>query len=213
MKRLVILMSSMIVLLIGISCSSTKVTSSWKANDASKVNYQKVLVLGIMNKDNDRSVRENMERQLASELNESGINAVPASTELGPKAFNNMNEEKALRTLRNKGYDAVMTIVLLDKAKEKSYTPGNVTYQPYGFYYNRFWGYYRTVYGRVYTPGYYTTNTNYFWESNLYDLRNNKLLYSVQSKSFDPSSAESLGNEYARQITKDMVKQGLLAKK
>jgi hypothetical protein len=203
----------MAVILIGISCSSTKVTSSWKANDVSKVNYQKVLVLGIMNNNNDRAVRENMERQLASELNSSGINAVAASAEFSPKAFNNMNEDRALKVLRNKGYDAVMTIVLLDKSKERSYTPGNVTYEPYGVYYNRFWGYYRTVYGRVYTPGYYTTNTNYFWESNLYDLQHNKLQYSVQSKSFDPSSAESLGNEYAKQITKDMVKQGLLAKK
>jgi hypothetical protein len=213
MKRLVILMSSVLVLLVGISCSSTKITSSWKANDVSNVNDQKVLVLGIMNKNNDRAVRENMEQQLVSELNSSGINAVPASKEFEPNAFNNMNEESALRALRDKGYDAVMTIVLLDKSKEKSYTPGTVTYEPAGFYYNRFWGYYRTIYGRVYTPGYYTTNTNYFWESNLYDLKTDKFLYSVQSKSFDPSSAEELGDEYANQITKDMMKQGLLAKK
>jgi ABC-type glycerol-3-phosphate transport system substrate-binding protein len=212
MKRIALVMSGVALLLASCS-SSTKVTSSWKASNTGNVNYQKVLVLGIMNKDGDRAMKETMEDQLANELKSSGINAVPANTEFPPNTFNNVREKRALKMLQNKGYDAVMTIVLLDKSKENNYTPGNVMYEPYGMYYNHFWGYYRTVYARVYTPGYYTTNTNYFWESNLYDLNNNKLLYSVQSKSFDPSSIHSLGEEYAHQITKDMIKQGLLVKK
>jgi hypothetical protein len=212
MKRIALVMSGVALLLASCS-SSTKVTSSWKANNAGNVNYQKVLVLGIMNKDGDRAMKETMENQLANQLKSSGINAVPASSEFPPDVFNNVREKRALKMLHNKGYDAVMTIVLLDKSKEHNYVPGNVMYEPYGVYYSHFWGYYRTVYGRVYTPGYYTTNTNYFWESNLYDLNNNKLIYSVQSKSFDPSSVRSLGEEYAHQITKDMIKQGLLVKK
>lgn len=212
MKTIIGAMSGIMLLLASCS-SSTKVTSSWKANNASNVKYQKVLVLGLMNEhNNDRAMKESMEKQLANELKSVGVNAVPASSEFPPNVFRNVKEKRALRMLRNKGYDAVMTIVLLDKSKEKNYTPGMVNYQPYGIYYNHFWGYYRTMYARVYTPGYYTTNTSYFWESNLYDLNNNKLLYSVQSKSFDPSSAQSLGSEYARQITKDMAKQGLVKK-
>jgi hypothetical protein len=210
MKKLIIPAGLALMVLLA-ACSSTKVTSSWKADDASKVNYQKVLVLGVM-ANKDRSIRMNMENELADELKSSGVNAVAASTVFSPNQLNTMNEQRALRSLRNKGYDAVMTIVLLDKAKEENYVPGNVSYQPYGAYYSRFWGYYRNVYGRVYTPGYYTTSTNYFWESNLYSVGNNKMLYSVQSQSFDPS-AESIGREYARQVTRDMLKQGVMVKK
>ena len=210
MKKLIVPASLAMMLLLA-ACSSTKVTSSWKADEANKRNYQNVLVVGLM-PNKDRSISMNMENELAGELKASGINATAASAVFAPNQLNNMNEQKALRWFRNKGYDAVMTIVLLDKAKEKNYVPGNVTYQPYGTYYNRFWGYYRTVYGRVYTPGYYTTSTNYFWESNLYSVGDNKMLYSVQSQSFDPS-ADNIGRDYAKQITRDMIKQGILAKK
>ncbi|AXY73412.1 hypothetical protein D3H65_05220 [Paraflavitalea soli] len=210
MKKLIVPASMAIMILLA-ACSSTKVTSSWKSDEANKLNYRQVLVLGLM-PNKDRSIRMNMENELAEELKGSGVNAIAASTVFSPNQLNNMNEQRALRFLRNKGYDAVMTIVLLDKAKEKNYVPGNVSYQPYGGYYSRFWGYYRTVYGRVYTPGYYTTSTNYFWESNLYSVADNKMLYSVQSKSFDPSE-DKIGRDYAKQITRDMLKQGVLVKK
>jgi len=164
-----------------------------------------------MNRDQSQSLRISMEEQLANELRGSGINAVPATSEFSTRSFN--NEGKALKALRNKGYDAVITIGLLDKSKETHYNPGTVTYEPYGVYYGHFWGYYHTIYGRVYTPGYYSTDTKFFWETNLYDLKSDKLLYSVQSESFDPASAQTLGSDYAKQVIKNMVKQGLMAKK
>lgn len=210
MKKLIIPVSLAMMVLLA-ACNSTKVTSSWKADDASKLNYRQVLVLGMM-PNKDRSISMDMENELAGEMKAAGVNAVAASTVFSPNQLNNMNEQRALRWLRNKGYDAVMTIVLLDKSKERDYVPGNVTYQPLGGYYSRFWGYYRNVYGRVYTPGYYTTSTNYFWESNLYSLGDNKMLYSVQSQSFDPA-ADNIGRDYAKQITRDMLKQGILVKK
>lgn len=212
MTNTITILSSVCIMVVLAACSSTRVTSSWRSEDAINVNSRKVLVLGVMNNTNERAIKEHMEQNLVADLRAVGINAVAASSEFSPKAFNNMNENRAMRSLKNKGYDAVMTIVLLDKSKERVYNPGTVMYEPWG-YYNRFWGYYRTMYGRVYSPGYYSTNTSYFWESNLYDLSNNKLLYSVQSKSFDPSSYQSLGREYAKQVINDMDKQGLLVKK
>ena len=106
--------------------------------------------------------------------------------------------------------DAVITIVLLDKQKERKYVPGNVYYSPYSYYSNRFWGYRTTLYQRIYEQGYYVTDTKYFWESNFYDMSTQKLLYSVQTESFDPVNSESLGHEYGKLIVKDMVKQSIL---
>jgi hypothetical protein len=130
--------------------------------------------------------------------------------EYGPKAFDNMTEEAAIEKLKNSGIDAVLTVVLLDKEKEKRYHPGYAYYSPYGFYYNRFWGYRTTLYRRIYEPGYYVSNTKYFWESNFYDMNTQKLVYSVQTQSFDPASSESLAHEYGQLIVKDMVKNKVL---
>lgn len=212
MKKYISLAGCIITLLAIASCSSTKVTSSWKAPGTEvKVNSRHVLVLGIMNKGQSHALRSNMEDQLATELRNSGVDATPSSSVFNSRQFN--NEQKALRALKNKGYDAVMTISLLNKSKETHYNPGTVYYEPYGPYYGHWWGYYRWRYGSVYTPGYYSEDTKFYWETNLYDLRQDKMLYSVQSESFDPSSIESLGNDYAKNVVKDMMKQGLMVKK
>lgn len=197
------------------ACSSgTQITSSWKSPDApsSAAAYRKVMVVAVLS-DRDRSLQEAMETQMTNELSAKGISAASAYKTYGPRGFK--NEAQAKRQLRSSGADAIMTIVLLGKTQEKNYVPGNVTYQPGGWgpYYSRFWGYYRYSYSRVYTPGYYTTNTSYFWESNLYEVKKDKMVYSVQTESFDPSSAVSLSKDYSRKIVENMMKQGVLLSK
>ena len=121
-----------------------------------------------------------------------------------------MQESEAINKIKGQGFDAVLTVVLLDKEKEKHYIPGRITYTPYSMYYRRFWGYYSTVYDRVYEPGYYIENTNYFWESNLYDLSDKSLIYSAQTKSFDSNNLELLADEYGKIISNDLFKKGIL---
>jgi hypothetical protein len=53
-------------------------------------------------------------------------------------------------------------------------------------------------------------DTKDFWESNVYDMPTQQLVYSVQTQSFDPGSSESLGHEYGQLIVKDMVKKNIL---
>jgi hypothetical protein len=166
-------------------------------------------VLGLI-RESDRSIREKMEQHLLGDLKERGYNAICACEEFGPKAFENMTEKEAISKLANSGIDAVLTIVLLDKTKEKYYVPGRVSYSPYYNYHNRFWGYYTTMYDRIYSPGYYEVSTKYFWESNLYDMDSKQLVYSVQTQSFDPSSSEILAHEYGKLIVSNMVKNKVL---
>jgi hypothetical protein len=174
-------------------CGTSKITNIWKAKDITPQKYNKVLVLGLI-KDSDRNIQEKMENHFVGDLQELGYNAVSSLKEYGPKAFDKMEEAAAIEKLKNGGVDAVLTIVLLDKEKERQYIPSN-----YG---NRFWGYHNDLYMRIYQPGYYVINTKYFWESNLYEMATQKLLYSVQT--------ESMGHEYGKMIVKSMVKQKVL---
>lgn len=187
MKKIIWIGFAMLMLAAG--CTSTsKITSSWKAENVQPKNYNKILVLGLMNVP-DRTIREKMEEHLVADLKILGYDAVCACEEFNPKAFDNMTEEAAINELKNNSIDAVLTIVLLDKQKEKNYVAGNIFYSPYGYYYNRFWEYRSTLYRRIYTPGYYVSNTKYFWESNLYDMATQQLVYSVQTQSFNPDNA------------------------
>jgi hypothetical protein len=196
---------------IGLSCTTSRITNSWKAENTVPKRYNKIMVLGLI-READRTLQVNMENHMVGDLRGLGYNAVSSFQEYGPKAFDNMNEESAIDKLKTNGVDAVLTIVLLDKQKESKYYPGNIYYSPYGYYYNRFWGYRTTLYQRIYEPGYYVTNTKYFWESNFYDMSTQKLVYSVQTQSFDPITSESLGHEYGQMIIQDMVKSNIVQK-
>jgi hypothetical protein len=197
------------LLLITIGCHTSKITTSWKAENITPQKYNKVLVLGLI-KENDRSLQQKMENHFVGDLQALGYHAVSSLQAYGPKAFDKMEEQAAIDKLKNSGVDAVLTIVLLDKQKERKYVAGNMYYSPYGYYYNSFWGYHTALCHRIYQPGYYVTNTQYFWESNFYDMATQKLLYSVQTKSFAPDNAESMGHEYGQMIVKNMVKQNIL---
>ena len=207
MKKIKWLAVFLILLLTG--CTTTKITSSWKAQNVEAKQYKKIMVLGLI-LDTDRSLQEKMEAHLVGDLKDKGHNAVSSLSEYGPKAFTGMKETEAINKLKESGVDAVITIVLLDKEKERNYVPGRLYYSPYGIYYNRFWGYYGTLNYRIYEQGYYITDTKYFWESNMYDMSTQSLIYSVQTKSFDPADSESLGHEYGKLIINEMVKNNIL---
>jgi len=209
MKNKVMIAGMFLLLFTG--CSSSRITSSWSAADASPKKYNKVMVLGLI-RDQDRSIGEYMEKHFVDDLKALGYNAVSAQVQFGPKAFENMCEKDAVDKIRSSGADAVITIVLLDKSKEQYYVPAQRQNLPRSVYYRRFGGYYTTIYDRIYSPGYYVTDTKYFWESNLYDMTTKDLVYSVQTESFDPNSSESMGHEYGKLIVENMVKKNVLVK-
>lgn len=171
--------------------------------------YNKIMVIALL-PEKDRELRESMENHLVEDLQNRGYHAVSSLKEFGPQFFQNIQEPEALDKIKGYDIDAVVTVVLLDKERERYYVPGRIYYSPYAIYQRRFWGYYSTIYGRIYTPGYYISNTKYFWESNFYDIESKGLLYSVQTESFDPSSAATLAHEYGQLIVKDMAKKGII---
>lgn len=202
---------SLMVLLMLSACSSSRITHTWKSDVPSR-NYKKILVLAL-NGETDVAASQQMEDHLAGDLQNQGYQAKSSIREFGPRAFRQLKEEAVLDKLQNSRFDAVITIVLLNKEKERYYVPGRPYYSPYVGYYRNFYGYYTTIYHRIYAPGYYVTNTKYFWESNLFDVTTRELIYSVQTESFDYNSTDMLAHEYGKLIVKDMVKKQVLTQK
>ena len=194
------------------ACSSTRITQSWKSDSIPTANYQRILVVALIS-ENDRSIREQMEQHFVADLRDLGYNAVSSFQEHGPKFFLQKNEEDVIRQLSQSGVDAVISIVLLDKEKERRYVPGNVVYSPFVYYHSRFWRYYGMMQYRIYQPGYYVTDTRYFWESNFYAAAGERLIYSAQTRSFDPSSTSGMAHEYGKKVIEDMVGKGILMRR
>ncbi|MBV7528655.1 hypothetical protein [Chitinophaga sp. sic0106] len=205
MKKLGLMIAA--IAIFATACTSTKVTSSWRANDAQKIQKdQKVMVIALV-PEKDRTLRSQMESYTVAELRKKGYNAVSAFQEYGPQGFGKLGEKQVVNKLKSSGASQVLTIVMLEKGKERQFVPGSM-YSPYGYY--GFWPYY-SWYNRMYAPGYVAVNTRYQWEGNLYDLQSGQMLYSVQSRSFDPPTTERMAVLYAQQVVKDMAKQQLLA--
>ena len=198
-----------IVAVLFFSCSNTRLLSSWKTPDAPTKKYNKVLVVAMMGSKYD-ILRQNIENEMTDKLKQQGVDAVSSYQQYGPKNFQGMGENDAVKKVSGDGFDAVMVIALLDKDKERSFNPAYLSYTPYGvggWYRN-----YHVIYDRIYTPGYYSVSTNYTLEANLYDASDNKLTYSAQTKSYDPNSSQDLSNGFSKTIVDDMVKKDVVMK-
>ena len=202
-----------IALFTGVSCNNTQVISSWKAPNQTKPieKYNKILVVGLTGS-KDRELRENIENAVAKKLQDNGINVETSTHAYGPKSFRTMNEEAAIKMVNDNGFDGVVIVALLDKKQESSYTPGYATSSPYAVVRNRWYGNYSVLYDRVYNPGYYTTTTDYTLEANLYRTKGDKLLYSAQTKSFDPNSSSDLASNFSKTLVQDMINKGVITK-
>src|SRR6187401_440880 len=193
------------------SCQTSKITATWTDKNVSPKKYIKILVVGVL-KDDDRELQSKMEKHLAGDLNDLGYSAFAASDVFPLGTFVKGDTTKAIEALNSKEFDAVLTVVLLNKEKETHYVPGRVKYTPYAPYHDRLDLYYYSMYDRIQTEGYYESATKIFWESNFYDRDSKKMIYSSQTESFDLGSRETLAHYYGVLLANNLVKSKVLVR-
>ena len=179
-----------------VGCSSTQTTTTWNKNNAS-IKQEKVAVLAVIGKS---SVQRSYENEIVSRLQKEGVRAVAAYT-LIPPSRKQPKVDQMIRRLYSEGVDMVMTVSLSDVSRSRTYVRGSTYVQPRTRY-NRFGDYYVRSYRRVYTPGYYRKSTTVYLESNLYQLKNQELVWASESKSTDPGSLEYASKSYAKSVVK-----------
>lgn len=186
-------------------CSTSRLTTSWVSPQAQNEgkHFNKVLVLGLMSNRN-RAAKVNMETFLANDLRKIGVNAITSTDLYGPMAFRGMTEKEVIRSLNRNDVDGIVTIAMIDKNSSSRFVPGYWGAYP-------FWGYYSFYAPYMWGGGYYQKTTSYSFETNLYDMdKGNKLLYSAQSETVDPTSPERLGNDFAKTIVNDLKYKNLI---
>ena len=115
------------------------------------------------------------------------------------------NEDALKQKVTEGNFTHVLLMRLADIEKETSYVPGTTT----GYYggYGRYYGY---GYGMYSTPGYYTTDKNYFVETTVYSVSPDKLLWTATTKTVNPGKIEKTVNEIADIVSEKMKKDGFL---
>jgi len=202
MKQLIFL--SITSYLLFISCTSTSIVSSWREPDkqvtVDKLN--KVLVLALFK---DETSRFKAEDQMVKYLKGKGV----ASYSYLKTGFNENNEEALRRKIKKDGFDGAVTMRLVDVDKEKTYTPGLGSTYPN--YYRNFSGYYYRSWSYFSYPGYYSTTKTYTVETNVYSIKEDRIIWSGLTETTDPEGVDKMTAEITKVVFRKMKKEGFIS--
>jgi hypothetical protein len=199
------------LLSIFICCYSSGATPPNTETDTTKKKYAKVLVLCIAPV-NDTEAAVKMENYISQKLCEIGYTAAAANKNFLPDELGNTDSIYTSKTISSKGFDAVLTVVLIDKVKHIYQPPGKDIAAEKYHNYPGFEKYYNTVVERIYTPGYYGGHTRYVWENNFYDISSGHLIYAYRSRSFSSTSKLILTEPIGQAMVKMLVEENILLK-
>ena len=199
-------------LLLSACGSSTSIVGSYKAPGVTQVAFKKLFVSTLTG---NAAAKQSVENGISEFLNTRGI-ATVKSIDVFPPDFhssgNDKDKEVVLKAIRDKNCDGILTIALVNKETETHYVPGTGVYPAPGFgHYGTFGAYWAYGYNSFYQPGYYENTKVYYIETNLYDATSEKLVWSAQSKTYDPSSLDDFLKGYEKAMAEQVVKDGLVA--
>ena len=197
------LVSVIFITLMVSACSSTHLASSWK-EPGKKVNIEKlnkVLVVALFKYETNRREAED---EMVSYLKEKGI----VSYNYLNDNFDPKNEETLRAKIKAAGFDAAVTMRLVDVDKEKVYIPGNTAYPAYN---RNFSGYYYRHLPLYSTPGYYATTKTFTVETNIYSIKEDKIIWAGLTKTTDPEGVEKMMKEIVKVVYNKMVKEGFIS--
>jgi hypothetical protein len=192
-----------------IQCSSSNIVSSRMILEPINLETGRIVVVAIL-KEEDKSLCKQMENHLAADLCNLGYDAISSIELYGFKTIEGLDEKQIVSKLMKDDIPAVLTIVLLSKQKEKNHVPKSMFDLEERYNTNDFSIYYTAIHNKIYEEGYYVNDTNYFWESNLFSVSDQKFIYSVQTQSFNPFNKASLAHEYGKLIIDDMLKNNII---
>ena len=212
MKRHVSILMLPLLLFLSNCSTSTKITGSW-VDPTVKQQPKQINSIFIASLSRKIDFRTKLENALAAQAEQRNIKVIKSAEFFTPEFYQTKPSKEVLMSrIRQTGVDAILTVSLIHKDSETRYVPGTRNYYPapvFGWYGN-FYRYYNYWYPTFNDPGYYVTDKIYFMETNLYDLKTEKLIWSAQSESINPGSVDSFVKNYPVLLMKQMVKDGIL---
>ena len=191
---------------LAVSCAaSTEMIGVWSDPAYQALPTHKVLVIGL---GQNEGMVKLFEGEMAKAFGEHKITVVPGSSvfAVGQPIDTTIGRQYC----RDNGIDLVSVTRVVGISKESEYVPGDMYYAPAPSYYG-FYPYYYSSYSMVSTPGYMREYKVATVETNVYQISTEKLAWSGQSKTMDPSSINSAMTDISLLLVNEMDRSGLFA--
>lgn len=202
-KILVLLLIS--VAFFSLSCatsatrSSTMMTDTWK-DKTYQGKPQKIMVIMAARSSDTRNLFED---RFAGELQGRGNDAFQSYTSI---PFEQLRDKELVKSkIRSSSADTVLISRLVDTKTIESYNPGLIYVVPQPYY--DWWGYYNIVFADY---GYTGDVTVAYIETNLYDVKTEKLIWSGHSKTERTYGEQELITAFIERILKKLTSAGII---
>jgi hypothetical protein len=181
---------------------STTLSSSWRdpETQVKMGQFHKVLVVAFVK---DSANRRLVENDMIKLLKSKGI----ASYQYLGEGTTALSTEELSEKIKSDEFDGALVMRLIDPAKDLNHMPGTGTYPSY---YKDFYPYFGGALSDYHNENYAKTKTSYAVETNLYSLKENKLIWNGITNTVDPKNLDKMVESIGKVITKEMKKQGFL---
>jgi hypothetical protein len=191
--------------LVLVSCTAgLEMTGVWADPAYPGDGFSNLMVLGIA--DSPTNVRI-YEADLYKQLKTMGINSTTGSSIMDTSR--QLDKSVIRKAIDGYGFDAVLVTRVMRVEEETVYVPGSTYVVPQS-YYHGYYSYYSTAYVVAHEPGYTYENTTVLLESNLYDVKTEKLVWSAQSKAYNMDDTQRAIAELSKQVTGSLAAKGML---
>jgi hypothetical protein len=185
-----------------ISCAKTgteltqkQVDDAYKGKPASNIFV--IALTGI------EHTRRSFEKKFVSQLKSVGVDAISSEEAIPMPADLKLKKETILNAVNQYENDAVIITHVIGKEEKDVRSRGGSAHR--GFY-----GFYRSRYS---DPGYSSTTTTVRLETNLYDVKTEKLIWSGKSKTWSKDSKDQIINDVIKALINNLQKNKLIAPK
>lgn len=200
-KKHLLAFFTMLMLLSG--CSQPKITSSWSSQQTLSPAWEKIVVVALVPAV-EKGISQLVESHLSQDLQAMGYNAIPGAEILGPLALGPGQDSAVFNKLRQKELTTVITIALTDKKTESKFVKGH--------YINagNFMDYVGPRYALLYEPAHIETTNDYSWETRIYSLPGQDLLYQSKAISHAPPTNRLLAHELGKKVKAHLLRKKII---
>ncbi|RKY92175.1 MAG: hypothetical protein DRQ13_10660 [Ignavibacteriae bacterium] len=196
----------LLILILTLSCSGikTEIIGQWQEDDYQKGEIDKVLVLGIVDVKKPL-LRRKFEDGMKNAFIDNGLEAI-ASMDIMPydEVVDSTSFEKHFKDLE---FDAVLVSRLVGIDHERKVEAGYAYVIPFNSYYG-FYGHYHAAIQYANSSSYLSKNVVVVLETNLYETKDKKLIWSGISETLDPDKASDVINSFSKILVSNLDQEG-----
>ena len=188
--------------------AGTDIIHRWVLTGLPMPKFTKVMVATVTE---NYLVRESFEDEMKRLLEKNGVQAVQSYMVLPPR--NEMQPGEIRQRIKESILDGVIVVRPKDARKEtEEVVTGGVWVPPPGYY--TFYPYWNMAYGQFYATSWRTEeNIIVRVEVNMYNVRDEKLVWSGETDTVYSKDFEKLGKDYAKTLVKQLKRDKVIGQK